>query len=89
MGVQTSTTIGRSQLREGLVILGSAEGRIGSIEEVRANDLLVDGPMHRDIYVPFTAVRDVNAEGVVLTVVSSAVGDQGWPNPRVGRRRGT
>ena len=54
---------------------------MGLVKAVRADDLLVDRTMRRDIYVPLAAIREVTGERVVLTVAADEADDQGWPNP--------
>ncbi|HZW04177.1 MAG TPA: BON domain-containing protein [Anaerolineaceae bacterium] len=60
--------------REGLVL--------GRVKAVRADDFLLDRPLARDLYVPFSAVRSAE-EHVVLTVRAEEVGQQGWEQPDV------
>ncbi len=76
-----TTTAYGSQLRESMVVLGADNERIGVIKEVRTNDFLVNRRLARDVYVPFSAIRSVTSEGVMVTVNAGDVNDQGWPNP--------
>ncbi|MGN6755525.1 MAG: DUF2382 domain-containing protein [Thermomicrobiales bacterium] len=71
----------RGQVQMGLDVIGADNAMVGRVKEVRANDFLVDRSMQRDIYVPFTAVQDVNQSGVMLTVASNEVDDQDWEKP--------
>jgi len=71
----------RGQVQVGLDVIGSDNAIVGRVKEVRANDFLVDRTMQRDIYVPFTAVQDVNQSGVMLTVASDEVNNQDWEKP--------
>jgi hypothetical protein len=58
----------RFQMNEGMDVVGSDGGHIGKVKEVRADDLLIDRRMQLDVYVPFSAIRDVVDDRVVLTV---------------------
>lgn len=71
----------RTQFREGTGVVGSDNGEVGRIKEVRQDDFLVDRPMARDVYVPFSAVQGVNGNQVVLNVPSYDVDAMGWANP--------
>ena len=69
------------QARAGMEVVGSDGERVGTVKEVRAEDLLVDRAMRRDLYVPLAAIREVTGQRVVLTVPADEADDQGWPNP--------
>jgi|GEM_PF-1107477 len=81
-----SPTMGQPyQVRQGMEVVGSDTAFIGNIRDVRANDFLVDTPMRRDLYVPFTAIQSVEEDAaagrVVLNVLGSQVEAMGWPRP--------
>ncbi|HET8632324.1 MAG TPA: DUF2382 domain-containing protein [Thermomicrobiales bacterium] len=76
-----ATTPLLGQVREGLDVICADDSLIGRVKEVRADDFLVDRQLQRDIYVPFDAVQDVNANGVRLTVPADRVDRMGWANP--------
>jgi len=77
----TPAALQKDQIRPGLDVIGSDKAIIGQVKEVRANDFLVDRSMRRDVYVPFSAVQDVNQTGINLTVASHEIDDQGWEKP--------
>ena len=62
-------------------MVGADGAHVGLVKEVRADDLLVDRPMRRDLSVPREAIRGVTGERVVLTVAADEADDQGWPHP--------
>jgi hypothetical protein len=64
-------------LRQGMAVIGREGGRIGEVKEVRSNDFLVDRPMDRDVYVPFSAFH-VSEGRVRLDVNADEVNDQDW-----------
>lgn len=70
-----------SQLQEGMQVVGADMSNVGRVREVRDNDFHVDIPLHRDIYVPFSAVRDVDANRVVLNIPGDQIYNMNWPNP--------
>ena len=72
-----------SQVQAGMRVLGSDMSNVGNVKDVRDNDFLVDIPMQRDVYVPFSAVQNVDENGVVLNIPSDQVKDMNWPNPPV------
>ena len=69
------------QLRTGMEVIGSDIVDVGRVKEVHADDFLVDRPLHRDIYVPHTAVRNVTNHRVVLAVPAVEVDRMGWRKP--------
>jgi ferritin-like metal-binding protein YciE len=70
-----------SQLQQGMQVVGSDMGNIGIVKDVRENDFLMDIRMQRDVYVPFTAIQNVNADQVVLNIPAGQVTEMHWPNP--------
>ena len=70
-----------SQLQPGMQVVGSDMGNIGNVKDIRDNDFLVDIRMQRDIYVPFNAIQNVDADRVVLNIPGSQVNDMNWSNP--------
>jgi hypothetical protein len=71
------------QVQEEMEVVGSDMDKVGSVKEVRANDFLVNRHMKRDVYVPYTAIRDVSGNQVVLNIPASQVDSMGWPNPSI------
>jgi hypothetical protein len=69
------------QIQTGMPVVGSDKSNVGLVKEVRDNDFLVDIPMHRDLYVPFSAVQNVDAEQVVLNIPGHQVTQMDWPRP--------
>jgi ferritin-like metal-binding protein YciE len=80
-GAANSPTSRASQLQQGMQVVGSDMGNIGIVKDVRDNDFLVDIRMQRDVYVPFNAIQNVDADRVVLNIPGSQVNDMNWPNP--------
>ena len=71
----------REQVREAMEVVGADGRRVGFVAAIRRDDILVDRPLRRDIYVPFSAVREVTGEQVVLRIPAAEVDRQGWPHP--------
>jgi hypothetical protein len=71
----------RWQIRETMDVVGSDGEKVGTVKEVRGADFLLDRPLARDLFVPFSAVRTVDGERVLLGVRSEQIDDQRWPNP--------
>ncbi len=65
----------------GMVVLGSDQRFVGLATRVRATDFLVRRSMLRQAYVPFSAVRAVEQDRVVLDVPADEVDEMGWPHP--------
>lgn len=75
-----SSSVG-SQVQEGMNVVGSDMGQVGRVREVREDDFLVDIPMHRDLYVPFSTIQNIDADRVVLNVPVDQIDDMNWPKP--------
>jgi hypothetical protein len=69
----------RWQIRETMDVVGSDGESIGTVKMVRGTDFQVDRPMSRDLYVPFSAVRTVDSERVLLSCRAAEVDQQNWP----------
>jgi ferritin-like metal-binding protein YciE len=80
-----SSTTGKSpvasQVKEGMQVVGSDMSNIGRVSAIRENDFLVDIPMHRDLYVPFSAIQNIDNDRVMLNVPGDQIDDMGWPKP--------
>ena len=57
--------------------------KIGTVKAVHGTDFVLNRPMGRDLFVPFSAVRTVDGERVMLGIRASEVDDQHWPNPEL------
>jgi osmotically-inducible protein OsmY len=71
----------RWQIRETMDVVGSDGESIGTVKSVRGTDFLADRPMGRDVFVPFSAVRTVDGERVMLSMRAAEVSHQNWPTP--------
>jgi len=71
------------QVRETMDVVGSDGEQVGTVKAVHGTDFVLDRPMGRDLFVPFSAVRTVDGERVMLGIRASEVDDQHWPNPEL------
>lgn len=83
-----SSAMGRSyHVQQGMEVVGLDNEVIGHVRDVRDDDFLVDIPMRRDVYVPFTAIQsveqDATAGRVVLNIPANQVGKMHWPRPSI------
>ncbi len=65
----------------GMTVAGSDGWPVGHVKDVRRTDFLVNRPLARDIYVPYSACQALEEDRVILNVPGGAVGDQGWASP--------
>ena len=72
-----------NRVQLGMDVVGPDGDRIGSVKEVRNTDFLLDRAMQRDVYVPFSAIRQVSGNVVTLSVAAGAIDNQGWPTPPI------
>lgn len=82
-GGQTMTGGAPAAVRREMQVAGSDGQSIGTVKEVRGADFLVDRSMQRDVYVPFSAVRDISGGRVTLNVASGEVDSMGWASPPI------
>ena len=78
------------QIKPGIKVVGVDGEEVGHVKEVREGEFLVDRPLARDLWVPFTSVVEAGEHGgsfrrgprqadeVVLIVMASDVDSQGW-----------
>ena len=74
----------------GLAVFSVDGKRLGSVKEVHGDEFLIDRPMARDYWVPFSAVVRAGPTGgafrrgptmdteIVLSVSADDIYDQGW-----------
>jgi len=73
----------RERIREHMDVVGSEGEAIGDVKEISNNSFLVDRPMHRDVFVPFGAIRSMSGNRISLSIPASEVDDQGWATPEL------
>jgi hypothetical protein len=71
-----------SQLQPGMEVVDSQGDHVGEIKEVRSDDFLLDRPMARDVFIPFSAC-DLMDGKVKLHVRANEVEHQGWQTPEM------
>jgi HSP20 family protein len=71
---------GRAQVRESMHVVGSDADDVGTVKEVRDGDFLVDRAMQRDAYVPYSAIKTIDGDRIMLDVPASQVDSMGWPS---------
>ena len=71
----------RERVREGMEVVGNDGEGIGDVKEISNNSLLVDRAMHRDVFVPFSAIQSMSGNRITLSLQADQVDDQGWATP--------
>jgi hypothetical protein len=71
----------RFTVRESMEVVGTDGESVGQVKEVRGTDFLLSGSTDHEVYVPFSAIRTVDGDRVMLDVRSGDVERQGWPTP--------
>jgi hypothetical protein len=74
-------------VQAGMEVFGADHEHVGKVKESFASDFLLDRRLQTDCYVPYTAVGEVTANTVILTVPSYEVNQQGWAIPHRLRRQ--
>ncbi len=88
-----ANTFGPDLIHVGMEVMSIDGHVVGKVKEVRAKDFLLDRPLARDLYIPFSFVLATEDYGgsfrrgpteqteVVLTVSEEHLEKQGWPHP--------
>jgi hypothetical protein len=76
-----ASAVSRQNLGMGTDVFDAEGNSVGTVKEVRANDFLLDRPMARDLYVPFSAVQSTDGGRVTLNVPDDQFDAQGWEAP--------
>jgi hypothetical protein len=71
-----------ADLKPGWAVVGNDGRRVGSIREVGQNYILTSiAGLASDIYVPASAIANVEHEAVHLSVAQRNVAEMGWEQP--------
>ncbi len=91
--VLKANALGPDQVHVGMEVMSIDGHSVGKVKEVRAEDFLLDRPLARDLYVPFSFVLAAEDYGgtfrrgrtepteVVLSISEEHLDKQGWRNP--------
>jgi ferritin-like metal-binding protein YciE len=71
----------RSQLQQGMEVVGQDTGNVGTVKEMRDGDFLIDRPMKRDVYVPYNAIQNIDGGRAILNIPAGQVDSMGWDKP--------
>jgi ferritin-like metal-binding protein YciE len=71
----------RTQMQQGMEVVGQDLGSIGIVKDMRDGDFLVDRKMQRDVYVPYNAIQNIDGGRAVLNIPTGQVDNMGWQNP--------
>jgi hypothetical protein len=75
------TTASHSQVALGMDVVGSDLDSVGTVKETRDSMFLIDRPLRRDVWAPYSAVQAITADQLVLNCPAGEVNDQGWGSP--------
>jgi hypothetical protein len=70
-------TANRREIRPGMEVVDSQGAKVGEVKQVRENNLLLERPRARGLYIPFSACQ-VRGGEVVLNIEAADVDRQGW-----------
>ena len=71
-----------ADLQAGWSVVGNDGGRVGTVRDAGQNYLLTSTPgLGRDLYIPASAIANVEDEVVYLSVGHGDVGEMGWEQP--------
>ena len=69
--------IDRTRVQVGMEVVGNDGQGVGQVKEARDTDFLINRRMARDLTVPYSGVREIDGNKVVLTVPASQAGSAG------------
>jgi hypothetical protein len=67
-----------TRITAGMSVVSSEGNEAGIVKEVRANHFLLDRPVARDVYLPYTTIQDAAGETVTLNISGGQIDDLGW-----------
>jgi hypothetical protein len=71
-----------SDIKPGWMVVGNDGHRIGDVRDVSQNYILTStGGLASDLYVPATAVANVEGDVIHLSVPQAAAASMGWEQP--------
>ena len=71
-----------ADLRSGWAVVGNDGARVGEVREAGQNYLHTSTPgLERDLYIPASAIANVENEVVYLNVPQRDVAEMGWEQP--------
>ena len=70
-----------ADLKPGWTVVGNDGRRVGAVREVGQNYVLTSTGLASDIYVPASAIANVEHEVVHLSVPQRVVSEMGWQQP--------
>lgn len=68
-------------LKPGWTVVGNDGRRVGAVRDVSQNYILMSMGLASDIYVPASAIANVEHEVVHLSVAQRDVANMGWEQP--------
>ncbi len=68
----------KSQIKQGMDVLGSDGKKIGTVKEVHDYDILVDRTLATDLHVPFSSIQNLSNGQVNLNIPSDQVDKMHW-----------
>ena len=70
-----------ADLKPGWMVVGNDGGRVGTVRDVGQNYIVTSIGLQGDIYVPASAIANVENEVVHLSVPQRSVAAMGWGQP--------
>jgi hypothetical protein len=74
---------GRSDVRVGMDVICADGVSIGQVKDTRERDFPVDRATPRDVYIPYHAVVEANADQAPINVLSDQIDHQGGEYPHI------
>ena len=74
----TESQIDRSLFQEGMPVLSTEGERVGHIQQIHDDAVIVERTDHQVIRVPLAFVRTVSEGKLVLTLPANKVGEMHW-----------
>ena len=72
---------GRVDVQPGMEVVDMGYQHVGEVAEVRHTTFLLHRSVHRDVYVPLEAVREVAGNQIVLYIEADQIDHMNWSSP--------
>jgi hypothetical protein len=81
-GMQHKQT-NKGEISRGMKVMGSDGKQAGTVKDILNDTFLLNRSMDRDVFVPFSAIQNIQNNQIQLNVKADDVDNQGWQEPQV------
>lgn len=76
-------TFGPEQIQAGTEVYGIDDQHVGQVKATNQDTFLVNRLLHRDLFIPYSAVLDASDTRVILDISAHEVNKMHWQEPKI------